>query len=255
MDSNSARVDLHKIVILNPKGGSGKTTLATNLASFFAKRGPPPTLVDCDPNGYSMRWLHNRSAQRPKIYGIAAPEHCTRPMRDSRLNEWSESRQLIIDLPAALPDEQLYYQIYDANSILIPVLPSNIDIHSATRFIANLLLIAQVDRRDRNLAIVANRIRQNTKSYRMLMRFVTSLRIPIIAQLRDSQNFVHAAADGIGIYEMPAYKVRKDIQQMDPIIDWLDKWRMRKLDAAASANFEHMPAAEILTPALTKGHH
>ncbi len=176
-------------------------------------------------------------------------------MRDSRLNEWSESRQLIIDLPAALPDEQLYYQIYDANSILIPVLPSNIDIHSATRFIANLLLIAQVDRRDRNLAIVANRIRQNTRSYRMLMRFVTSLRIPIIAQLRDSQNFVHAAADGIGIYEMPVYKVKKDIQQMNPIIDWLDKWRMRKLDAAASANFEHMPAAEILTPALSKSHH
>ena len=66
---------------------------------------------------------------------------------------------------------------------------------------------------------------------------------------------MHAAADGIGIYEMPVYKVKKDIQQMDPIIDWLDKWRMRKLDAAASATFEHMPAAEILTPALTKDHH
>ena len=156
---------------------------------------------------------------------------------------------MIVDLPAALPDDQLYYQTYDANSILIPVLPSEIDIYSATAFIANLLLIAQLDRRNRNLAIVANRTRQNTRSYRMLMRFLTSLEIPIIAQLRDSQNYVHAAAEGIGVFEMPAYKSRMDVERMEPIIAWLDKWRMRKLDAAASPEFEHTMGSEVLTPA------
>lgn len=254
MDNNPDQYDLHKIVVLNPKGGSGKTTLATNLASYFARHGPPPTLIDCDPQGYSMRWLHNRSPQRPKVYGVAAYEHCTATAKGAQLHAWPGSRQLIVDLPAALPEDQLYYQTYDANSILIPVLPSEIDIYSAARFIANLLLVAQLDRRNRNLAIVANRTRQNNRSCRRLMRFLTSLEIPIIAQLRDSQNYVHAAAAGIGIYEMPAYRVRKDVEKMAPIIAWLDSWRMRKLDAAASARFEHAPSAAVLTPTLIKQH-
>lgn len=252
MDSNPNRDDPHKIVVLNPKGGSGKTTLATNLASYFAKRGPPPTLIDCDPNGYSMRWLNNRSAERPIIHGIAAYKHCNQSAKNAELHAWPGSQTLIVDLPAALPEDQLYYQTYNANSILIPVMPSEIDIYSAARFIANLLLVAQFDRRNRNLAIVANRTRQNTKSFRMLMRFLSSLEIPIIAQLRDSQNYVHAAAQGIGISEMPTYVVRKDIGQIDRIIAWLDNWRMRKLDAVASANFEHAPSAEVLTPALAR---
>ena len=253
MDSNLHQDNLHKIVILNPKGGAGKTTLATNLASYFAMRGPPPTLIDCDPRGYSIRWLNNRPAGRPKVYGVAAYEHCQQSTRDSELHAWPGSRHLIIDLPAALPEEQLYYQTYDADSILIPVMPSEIDIYSAARFVADLLLVAQFDRRNRNLAIVANRTREHTISQRKLMRFLTSLEIPIVGRLRDSQNFVRAAAQGIGIYEMPEYLVKKDVERMDPIIEWLDNWRMRRLDAAATSAFEHIQDDQVLTPTLA-GH-
>lgn len=252
MDNNPHRDNLHKIVILNPKGGAGKTTLATNLASYFAKRGPPPTLIDCDPRGFSVRWLNTRSAERPKVYGVAAYQHCMQKTTDSVLHAWPGSRQLIVDLPAALPEEQLYYQTYDADSILIPVMPSEIDTYSAASFIADLLLVAQFDRRNRNLAIVANRTREHTISLRKLMQFLTSLEIPIIARLRDSQNFVRAAAQGIGIYEMPEYLVKKDIERMDPIIAWLDNWRMRKLDAAATTAFEHVTDGEVLTPAAAR---
>ena len=252
MDHTANQDNLHKIVILNPKGGSGKTTLATNLASYFARRGPPPTLVDCDPLGYSMRWLENRSVQRPKIYGIAAHEHCTESGKGTELHAWPGSRQMIVDLPAAIPDNQLYYQTYDANSILIPITPSEIDIYSAARFIANLLLVAQFDRRNRNLAIVANRTRKNTISFRMLMRFLTSLEIPIIAQLRDSQIFVHAAAHGIGICEMPEYLVRNDVEQLESVVTWLDNWRMRKFDAVASESLQRTPENEVLTPAFVR---
>ncbi len=252
MDSTPIRDNLHKIVILNPKGGCGKTTLATNLASYFARRGPPPTLVDCDPLGYSSRWLSRRSEKLPKIYGIEAFDHCTQPSSSLEQRAWPDSAQLIVDLPAGLSENQLYEQTVDANSILIPVMPSEIDIYSAARFIADLLLVAQLDRRDRNLGIVANRTRKNTKSYKMLMRFLTSLRIPLIAELRDSQNYVFAAANGLGIYDMPAYRTGKDMDLMDPVIAWLDRWRMRKLDAAASPDYEHAPGGEILTPALSK---
>ncbi len=252
METNPDRGNLHKIVILNPKGGSGKTTLATNLASYFARRGPPPTLIDCDPLGYSMRWLDNRSVQRPKIYGFAAHEHCKESGRGTELHAWPGSRQMIVDLPAAIPENQLYYQTYDADSILIPITPSEIDIYSAARFIANLLLVAQFDRRKRNLAIVANRTRARTISFRMLMRFLTSLEIPIIAKLRDSQVFVHAAAHGIGVCDMPQYLVNKDMEQLESIVQWLDNWRVRKLEATAEESLGHARASESFTPALAR---
>ncbi len=242
----------HKIVVINAKGGAGKTTLATNLASCYASLGPPPTLIDYDPQGYAMRWLERRPQERPRIHGIAAFDHDITSPHSVDRRIWPESTQVIVDLPAAMPPEDIYDFTYDANSILIPVLPSAIDAYAASRFIAELLLNAQIDRRDRQLAVVANRTRQNTKSYRMLMRFLTSLRIPLIAELRDSQNYVHAAAEGIGICEMPAYRVKKDVEGIDAIVEWLDQWRMRKLDAAASSRYEHVPGAGVLTPAAAK---
>lgn len=243
---------LHKIVVINAKGGSGKTTLATNLAAYYASLGTPPTLIDFDPQGYSMRWLENRSLQRPKIYGVAAYDQGIERWRDPNLGVWPKSKHIIVDLPAALPPEDIFDVTYDANSILIPVLPSAIDAYSASRFIADLLLNAQIDRRDRQLAVVANRIRRNTRSYKMLLKFLTSLRIPLVAELRDSQNYVQAAADGIGICELPAYRAKQDIEGIETIVEWLDQWRMRKLDAAATSRFEHVPGAEVLTPTEVK---
>jgi chromosome partitioning protein len=222
------RDDLHKIVILNPKGGCGKTTLAINLASCFALRGPPPTLIDNDPNGYTMRWLEKRSRNRREIHGIATYKSTMHATRSWQLRIPNETTTVIIDTPAALTQPDIHELTYDANSILIPILPSAIDIRYATKFIAELLLVTQIDRRDRQLAVVANRTRQNTHSLTKLMRFLTSLKIPIIAVLRDSQNYVHAADLGMGIYEMPHHRVKRDVEQMDSIVKWLDGLPMRK---------------------------
>jgi chromosome partitioning protein len=252
MNDLQARDNLHKIVILNPKGGCGKTTLATNLATYYATRGPAPALIDCDPRGFSTRWLHKRPANRAEIYGIPAHENTEQIAANLHKQIRPGTEHAIFDLPGGVDHNQLHGITYDANSILIPVMPSAIDVYAASRFIAELLLVAQFDPRDRQLAVVANRTRQNTKSYQMLMRFLTSLKIPIIAVLRDSQNYVHAAGQGIGIYEMPAYRVSKDIAQLDLIINWLDQWRMRRLDALASSQYEHVPGAAVLTPAHHK---
>ena len=244
--------DLHKIVVINAKGGSGKTTLATNLASYYASLGTPPTLIDFDPQGYSMRWLETRSLQRPKIYGVAAYEQGIERWRDPNLGVWPKSKHIIVDLPAAIPPEDIFDVTYDAASILIPVLPSAIDAFSASRFIADLLLNAQIDRRDRQLAVVANRVRRNTRSYKMLLKFLTSLRIPLVAELRDSQNYVQVAADGMGVNEMPRYRAKADTEDIERIAAWLDEWRMRKLDAVASAGYRHVQGAEVLTPTEVK---
>lgn len=212
---------LHKVVVLNPKGGSGKTTLATNLASFYAMRGPPPTLVDFDPQGFCIGWLEKRPAERPSIRGVQAVSADGLPQAEVAVP--ADSGLLIIDLPAAIPHERLHTYTHLADSVLLPIVPSEIDIYSATRFIAELLLDVQLDRREQKLAIVANRIRARTKSYRMLLRFLTSLRIPMIAELRDSQNFVQAAAAGIGVCELPSYRVREDLAQLAAVVRWLDK--------------------------------
>ncbi len=220
------RDDLQKIVILNPKGGCGKSTLATNLASYFALRGPLPALLDSDPQGFSMRWLEKRSPNRPPIHGIAAYKNSMHSTRSWQLRVPNETTRLIIDTPAALENPQIHDLTYDADHILIPVMPSPIDIRYAAKFIAELLLVAQIDRGNRKIGIVASRTRANTRSLQQLMRFLTSLRIPIISTLRDSQNYVQAAGRGIGIYEMPHHKAHRDIADMSRIIAWLEQWQL-----------------------------
>ena len=219
MTFSSERGDLQKIVILNPKGGCGKTTLATNLASYFALRGPLPTLFDCDPQGFSLRWLERRSQMRPPIHGIG--QYTTATSQSWHLRVPKETTQVIIDTPAALDRPQIHELIYDADNILIPIMPSAIDIRFAAAFIADLLLVTQIERGNRKVAIVANRTRANTRSLRQLMRFLTSLRIPIAGILRDSQNYVQAAGRGIGVYELPHYQASKDIADLSTIVNWL----------------------------------
>jgi chromosome partitioning protein len=220
---SAQRDDLQRIVILNPKGGCGKTSLATNLASFFAVREPLPTLLDCDPQGGSMRWLESRANSRPAIHGIAAYRQSISTTRSWQLRIPQQTRRLIVDTPAALDSHEIHDVIYDANNILIPVLPSAIDIRYTARFIADLLLLAQLDRASVKVGIVANRTKQNTLALRQLMRFLNSLKIPVLAVLRDSQNFVTAAEQGIGICELPPYRAKVDVAEMSKIVSWLDR--------------------------------
>ena len=232
------RENLNKIVVINPKGGCGKTTLATNLASYYARTGPVPTIMDCDSQGSTMSWIERRPANSPEIHGIAAYKRTMQATRSWQLRVPQETSNLIIDSPASLTHEDLREVTRDACSVLVPVLPSSIDIHAASRCIADLLLIAKIDRRDRKLAVVANRTRKNTKSFEKLMHFLDSLGIPIVAVLRDSQNFILAAENGVGICELPPHKVRKDLKEIEKIVEWLDGWKSRRYDPTATGVFE-----------------
>ena len=113
--------------------------------------------------------------------------------------------------------------------------------YSSIFSIADLLLVAKVDRRERKLAVVANRTRKNTKSFAKLMRFLDSLGIPIIAVLRDSQNFVHAAEQGIGLCEMQPSRVKKDVEQIEKIVSWLEAWPERRRDPTSVTSIDSQP--------------
>ncbi len=161
--------------------------------------------------------------------------------RSWQLRVPNETRNLLIDSPASLNHDDLRELTRDSTSIVVPVLPSALDIHAASRCIADLLLVAKIDRRDRKLAVVANRTRKNTKSFGKLMRFLDSLGIPIIAVLRDSQNFVHAAEQGIGLSEMAPSRVRQDLEQIHKIKRWLDAWPERRRESTSSTSINERP--------------
>lgn len=212
---------LQKIVVLNPKGGSGKTTLATNIAAYFAMQGRKPALMDMDAQGSSTHWLGKRPGELPHIHAIAGFERNPRVTRTFSMRVPMECQRLVVDTPAAVDPQRLPELTRAAAAIIVPVLPSDIDIHAATKCISDLLLVARVKREERRIAVVANRVKRNTLMYRSLMRFLESLEIPVVATLRDSQNYVHAAEGGSSVFELKQRPVQEDLDQWAPLLDWI----------------------------------
>jgi chromosome partitioning protein len=233
---------MQKIVVLNPKGGSGKSTLATNLASYFAVHDRKPTLMDMDAQGSSTRWLSKRTELQPLVYGVAAFERKAGITRSFAMRVQADSEVIIVDTPAAADPQRLPELTRDAQTILVPVLPSDIDIHAATRCISDLLLIAKIKRSEQRIAVVANRVKRNTVMYRSLMKFLYSLQIPVIATLRDSQNYVRAFDSGVGLFEMKSYMVREDLEHWQPLIGWLTN----RSELPQQGDFEFPLAAQSL---------
>jgi chromosome partitioning protein len=194
-----------------------------------------------------MRWLENRPPHRPPVHGIAAYKNSMHETRSWQLRVPTETTRLIIDTPAGIESTQLHELVYDADNVLIPIMPSPIDMRYAVKFIADLILVTQIERGNRKLGIVANRTRANTHSLRKLMRFLSSLNIPLVTVLRDSQNFVHAAERGLGVYEMPYYKAHRDIADLSKAVRWLEKWQTKHQRAMAIAKSEtdELPARPL----------
>lgn len=215
---------MKRFVVMNPKGGSGKTTIAINLASYFASRQQSPVLMDFDPQGSSTRWVRKRQPPQPAIHGIAAFEKSDgRTTRAFKLRIPENTSHVIVDTPAALEPREMPEMTKDADKILVPVLPSDIDIHACSRCIRDLLLVAKIRREEERIGVIANRIRRNTATYATLIKFLETLGIPIVATIRDSQNYVRAAELGIGVHEMKSYIAAADIEQWEPLVEWLER--------------------------------
>ncbi len=212
---------MQRILVLNPKGGSGKTTVATNLAGYFASTGDRPLLLDCDPQGSSTRWLKKRGSGQATIQGVAAYERNSRMTRAWQLRVPPDAGHVVVDTPAAVAAQDLPELTRNADAIIVPVLPSDIDIHACSKCIANLLLVAKVKREENRIGVLANRVKRNTLVYQSLMRFLETLRIPVIATLRDSQNYVRSAEQGLGLHEMKRTQVVQDLEDWVPLLAWL----------------------------------
>ena len=208
-------------LVINPKGGSGKTTVATNLASYFAANGIPTAVMDYDPQGSCLNWLRLRAPHATKIHGAnAAPQKSG--LRSIGMHVPPETRQLIIDAPAGASGLVLQEMLARAHCILIPVAPSSIDIHATANFIRDLLLTGRIRANNIRLAVVANRVRKSNPVYQPLERFLNSLNLPLLARLGDSDVYLNAAESGIGIFEMDFAVSSAERQQFLPIAEWVD---------------------------------
>jgi chromosome partitioning protein len=212
---------MHTTVVMNAKGGVGKTTISTNLASYFAANGVPTTIMDYDPQGSSLRWLQERPPEAPTIHAASGA-----PKKGKGLNRVGRhvpraTEQLVIDAPAA-PNRLLMQELLDrAQSILIPVAPSKIDIHATANFIKELLLITCYRHRGIRVGIVANRARASTAVYEPLERFVSSLKLSFVAHIFDSEVYIAAGDTGLGIFELDAWSTTEQRREFMPIVEWV----------------------------------
>jgi len=206
---------MRHIMVLNAKGGCGKSTLATNIASYFAAElGNKVALVDYDPQASSLDWVARRPADRPEIIGVAGFEDGFRHLPRS-------AEIAVIDAPARSHGTELTDLVKHAETIVVPVLPSSIDMQAVARFLEELKQVPKVQKKGVKIAVVANRVRENTLIFEELDEYLQKLRIPYVAALREAQNYIRAYTRGLGVYELPEYLAWPDWDQWEPLAQWL----------------------------------
>ncbi len=205
---------MRTILVLNAKGGCGKSTISTNLASYFASvMGKKVVLADYDPQESSLAWLEARDEKRPFIEGIAAYKD---PLRVAKDTDY-----LIMDAPARVHGKELTQLMRKAETVLFPVLPSPIDMRAATKYMEELMKNGRVSRNEVKIGVMANRVRENTLIFSALYDFIKAMKLPYVATLRDTQNYIHAEERGIGIFEMAPSQVHQDLEDWAPLTKWL----------------------------------
>jgi chromosome partitioning protein len=200
------------IVVANPKGGVGKSTVATNLAGALARAGHAVMLGDADRQQSSRQWLALRPAELPAIRGWdAAGGDVVRPPKGTT--------HVVIDTPAGLHDSKLEAVLKVAHRVLVPLQPSLFDIQASHAFLREL----REHKRGVAVAVVGNRVREHTISAEQLRHFLDTLGVPVLAMLRDTQLYVQLAARGATLWDVAASRAERDLADWEPILEWSTK--------------------------------
>lgn len=214
---------MRSILVLNTKGGTGKTTIATNIAVYYAIKGHKTALVDYDRQQSSLDWLKLRPDDRAPIEGVDGTKSAAKVPRGTEF--------VIMDSPAAVRGKVLENLLAQAQTVLVPVVPSMIDMNAAEHFLDELLEVGRVLKNRVRVATIGNRVRERSPGTEDLEEYLGGLklpggrRLPFAAVLRNSQNYVHAAERGLGVFEIAPSRAERDLKMWEQLTRWLNSKR------------------------------
>ncbi len=198
------------ILVANPKGGSGKTTLSINLAGYLASQGQRVAMLDLDRQKSASQWLAIRDAALPKIDLL----------RDGQKggSDW-----LVIDSPAGLHGKNLERALKLAHKVVVPIAPSLFDIRASQEFLAALHAEKAARKGQGFVSVVGMRVDARTRAGVTLEQFMAQQELPVLAHLRNTQHYVNAAFEGKSLFDLPHHVAERDIEQWQDLIDWLHR--------------------------------
>ena len=202
------------IVVANPKGGAGKSTLSTNIAGYFASQGHAVMLGDIDRQQSARTWLGLRPPQARPIQSWETDD-------DLRVRTPKGTTHVVLDTPGGLHGKRLDEVLKIATRIVVPLQPSIFDIHATHDFLAQLKGHKHADRFE--VGLVGMRAREGTISADQLKAFLQEAPYPVLTHLRDTQNYIHLAAQGLTLWDVAPHRVERDLAQWAPLIGWLDR--------------------------------
>ena len=207
---------MRSILVANPKGGSGKTTVATNLAGLFAARGVAVVLADMDRQQSAASWLARRPDDLPQIplWAMDADRKDLKALHP----DW-----LVVDSPAALHGENLTSLVRKIDLVLVPVSPSSFDMEATQNFLTELRAQKPIRKGESQIAVVGNRVDQRTIATAELEEFLKMLELPILSYIHDAQLYVHCARDGYSVFDVAPSRAEREVEQWQPIRRWLGR--------------------------------
>ena len=204
------------VVVANPKGGSGKSTLSTHVAGYFASQGHQVMLGDADTQQSSKFWLNQRPDTLPHIATWEFQPDLVLTAKPPR-----GTTHVVIDTPGGISGWRLQEVIERADKVIVPVMPSVFDMQATHEFLNQLVQITA--KLPTQVGVVGNRVDTRTISAGNLRKFIESLQVPVLSYLRDTQYYLHMAAHGLSMFDITPSKVQKDLEQWGPICHWLDQ--------------------------------
>lgn len=200
------------ILIANPKGGSGKTTLSTNIAGYLASRGQHVAMLDLDRQKSATLWLAQRSGELPMIW----------PLQDDKGKRNEGADWLVIDSPAALHGKNLDHALKLVHRVVVPIAPSLYDIQASYDFLHALNEMKAARKGRVQVGVVGMRMAPRTRAAATLEQFLQQLDMPVLAYLREAQVYVNAAFEGKSIFDLPPYQAEHDVAQWATLLGWLE---------------------------------
>ena len=200
------------ILVANPKGGSGKTTLSINIAGYLASRGKQVLMLDMDRQKSATLWLTQRSSELPVIW----------PLQGGKEKRAEAADWLVIDSPAALHGKNLDHALKLVHRVIVPIAPSLYDIQASHDFLKSLNEMKAARKGRVQIGVVGMRMAPRTRAAETLESFLRQLELPVLAYLREAQVYVNAAFEGKSIFDLPPYLAAQDVEQWAELLGWLE---------------------------------